>query len=167
MKAERREGRGETRKNQRAAPTSHLSPLASPGCELCSQAGGELLWQDAACRVVLVTDADYPGYCRVIWNAHVKEMTDLGRAERERCMHVVFAVEAVVREIMNPAKVNLASLGNMTPHVHWHVIPRFADDAHFPQPIWGTRERPQQRARPPASAARLAAALAAALAQSP
>jgi len=36
-------------------------------CEFCSQAGGEVLWQDAACRVVLVADPDYPGFCRVIW----------------------------------------------------------------------------------------------------
>lgn len=156
-----------TKKKDAKTSASRLSPRVSPTCELCSQPGGEVLWQDAACRVVLVTAADYPGYCRVIWNAHVKEMTDLGPAEREHCMHVVFAVEAVVREVMNPAKINLASLGNMTPHVHWHVIPRFSDDVHFPQPIWGERQRPRQRARPVVSAARLAAALAAALPPSP
>jgi diadenosine tetraphosphate (Ap4A) HIT family hydrolase len=37
--------------------------------------------------------------------------------------------------------VNLASLGNITPHLHWHVIPRFADDPHFPNPIWAARIR--------------------------
>jgi diadenosine tetraphosphate (Ap4A) HIT family hydrolase len=37
--------------------------------------------------------------------------------------------------------MNLASLGNLTPHVHWHLIPRFADDAHFPGPIWSERKR--------------------------
>ena len=40
-----------------------------------------------------------------------------------------------------PAKINLATLGNMVAHVHWHVIPRFADDPHFPQPVWGARQR--------------------------
>jgi diadenosine tetraphosphate (Ap4A) HIT family hydrolase len=32
--------------------------------------------------------------------------------------------------------------------VHWHVIPRFADDPHFPQPVWGTRQRDGVAARP-------------------
>jgi diadenosine tetraphosphate (Ap4A) HIT family hydrolase len=124
------------------AVAAHPSPLASPACELCSQDGGEVLWRDDGCRVVLVADPDYAGYCRVIWNAHVKEMTELAPGERRRCMDVVFAVEHALRELLQPDKVNLASFGNLTPHVHWHVIPRFASDPHFPNSIWGARERP-------------------------
>ncbi|MGH6609869.1 MAG: HIT family protein, partial [Burkholderiaceae bacterium] len=45
------------------------------------------------------------------------------------------------REVLQPTKMNLASLGNMTPHLHWHVIPRFADDLHFPRPVWGAPQR--------------------------
>lgn len=110
-------------------------------CDLCDSAGGEVLWQDDLCRVVLVGDADYPGFCRVILKRHVAEMTDLAVAERERLMHVVFATEAAVREILQPDKVNLASLGNVVPHLHWHVIPRFRNDRHFPNPIWGQAQR--------------------------
>lgn len=111
------------------------------GCELCNQSGGKLLWQDASCRVVLVEDADYPGFCRVIWQQHIKEMTDLSTAEREHFMTTVFTVETVIRKVLQPDKINLASLGNLTPHLHWHVIPRYAHDKHFPQPIWGTAQR--------------------------
>ncbi|MCB5190729.1 HIT family protein [Methylobacillus arboreus] len=110
-------------------------------CELCTTAGGEILWQDALCRVVHVEDQDYPGFCRVILNRHIKEMSDLKPADREHVMLVVFAVEEAVREVIRPDKVNLASLGNMTPHVHWHVIPRFKRDRHFPNPIWGASKR--------------------------
>jgi diadenosine tetraphosphate (Ap4A) HIT family hydrolase len=110
-------------------------------CELCRNAGGELIWQDALCRVVRVDDLDYPGFCRVILNQHVKEMTDLDPHERERLMNVVFSVERAIREIMQPEKINLASLGNMTPHVHWHIIPRFKRDKSFPNPIWGKANR--------------------------
>ncbi len=110
-------------------------------CELCDQAGGTLLWQDDTCRVVLVADADYPGFCRVIWKQHIKEMTDLSVAEREHFMETVFAVESAIREVVRPDKINLASLGNLTPHLHWHVIPRYTHDKHFPQPIWGTAQR--------------------------
>lgn len=110
-------------------------------CELCDQSGGELLWQDERCRIVLVDDPDYPGFCRVIWQNHVREMTDLSGVDRAHFMFAVFAVEEVIREIMKPDKINLASLGNMTPHLHWHVIPRFADDKHFPAPIWASARR--------------------------
>ena len=59
-------------------------------------------------------------------------MTDLAAADREHCLRVVFAVEQALRDTLRPDKINVASLGNQVPHVHWHVIPRFADDAHFP-----------------------------------
>ena len=119
-------------------------------CELCEQTGGEVLWRDARLRVVHVNEAGYPGFCRVIWNGHVREMTDLAQDERDHLMRVVFAVEAAVREVLSPDKVNLASLGNVTPHLHWHVIARFRDDAHFPNPIWSAalRAAPGHRAAP-------------------
>jgi len=118
-------------------------------CELCDQVGGTLIWKDASCRVVLVENADYPGYCRVIWYQHVQEMTDLSFAEREHFMATVFTVETAVREVMSPDKINLASLGNMTPHLHWHVIPRFRQDKHFPQSIWGLSQREGKSPLPP------------------
>ena len=110
-------------------------------CELCTTPGGAVLWEDRQCRVVQVTEPGYPGFCRVIWKAHVREMTDLDELERRHCMNVVFAVERALRRALSPAKINLATLGNMVAHVHWHVIPRFADDPHFPQPVWGARQR--------------------------
>ena len=116
-------------------------------CELCESSGGHVLWQDDSLRVVYVDEPGYRGYCRVIWQAHVAEMTDLDDAERAHCMHVVYAVEALLRELLQPDKINLAALGNFTPHLHWHVIARFRDDPHFPQSIWGTRQREADPAR--------------------
>jgi diadenosine tetraphosphate (Ap4A) HIT family hydrolase len=106
-------------------------------CELCAASDEVLLWGNKQCRVILANDADYPGFCRVIWNEHIKEMSDLDLEGREFLMNTVFAVEHAVREVMQPLKINLASLGNVTPHLHWHVIPRYLDDKHYPNPIWG------------------------------
>jgi diadenosine tetraphosphate (Ap4A) HIT family hydrolase len=110
-------------------------------CPLCRPSGEHLLWRDDIVRVVLVGDPDYPGFCRVILNRHVKEMTDLPPDERQRVMQAVYAVETALRELLAPDKINLASLGNQVPHLHWHVIPRFADDRHFPDPVWATARR--------------------------
>jgi len=130
------------------------------GCDLCTLLAGfdegvdaALIWRDAGLSVVAVDEAEYPGFCRVVWNGHVKEMTDLAPAERARVMDVVWQVELAQREVMQPEKVNLASFGNMTPHVHWHVIPRYPDDAHFPHPTWAVAQR---AAAPDALAARRA-----------
>jgi len=110
-------------------------------CDLCDGDGGQLVFRNDSYRVVLVDEPAYPGFCRVIWNGHVKEMTDLAPADRTAVMNAVWAVEAALREVMQPEKINLASLGNMTPHVHWHVIPRYVDDTHFPSPVWAGAQR--------------------------
>lgn len=133
---------------------------ASPSCELCVQPGGTLLWQSRACRVIRVDDPFYPGFCRVIWTDHVREMTDLPEDARHYLMQVVFAVEAVVRQLFSPDKINLASFGNVVPHLHWHIIPRWLDDRHFPEPVWGQVRRDDPGGRPVVVDEELARALA-------
>lgn len=110
-------------------------------CELCEEGGGEVLFRNEQLRIVLVDDVQYPGFCRVIWNAHVAEMTDLQPEQRSVLMRTVCQVETALREVMQPEKINLASLGNMVPHLHWHLIPRYRDDAHFPSPVWAAAQR--------------------------
>lgn len=132
-------------------------------CELCVNPGGAVLWQSASCRVVRVDDPHYPGFCRVIWNTHVREMTDLDAAAQASLMRVVLAVESVVRRLFNPDKINLASFGNMVPHVHWHIIPRWQDDRHFPEPVWGSVRREGLAPRPVVSDVALTQALSVAL----
>jgi diadenosine tetraphosphate (Ap4A) HIT family hydrolase len=112
-------------------------------CVLCKDElkpeEGQLIWRGDDCRVIMVNDPDLPGFCRVIWNRHVAEMTDLSHGERDHLMTLVFAVEEAVRQVMHPDKVNIAALGNMVPHIHWHVIPRFKDDAFFPGSAWSKK----------------------------
>ncbi len=117
-------------------------------CPLCTPVAETVLWRDAHCRVIWVNDADYPGFCRVIWHAHVREMSDLPAGDRQHLMDVVFAVERAVRDTVRPDKINLASLGNLVPHVHWHVIPRWESDRCFPDAIWAAAKREGRVAEP-------------------
>ncbi|MEQ1516762.1 MAG: HIT family protein [Usitatibacteraceae bacterium] len=115
------------------------------GCELCEGDGGELLASSGKLRIVKVLGADgaaYPGFCRVIWSDHVKELTDLPEIDRHAFMTAVFALETVLRKSLQPEKMNVASLGNLTPHLHWHVIPRFRSDPAFPKPVWAITTPP-------------------------
>ena len=119
-----------------------LIDSGAPPCELCKVDGGELIVKTDKLRVLLVDDANYPGFCRVIWNAHAKEMTDLAVEDRSALMQAVCKTEQAIRDVMAPQKINLASLGNMVPHLHWHVIPRYTDDLHFPDPVWASQKKP-------------------------
>ena len=76
---------------------------------------GALIWRGDDCRVILVNDPDLPGFCRVIWNQHISEVSDLTYGERELLMNLVNVVEEAVRHVMHPDKVNLATLGNQVP----------------------------------------------------
>lgn len=121
-------------------------------CELCADPGGDLLWEDAFCRVVRVTDPTaeaFPGFCRVVWQQHVSEMSDLSADDAHHALDILLATERAVRRTVRPDKINLASLGNMVPHLHWHVIPRWQDDSHFPSPIWAGAQRPGIERRVP------------------
>lgn len=118
--------------------------MSATGCVFCETDGGQVLWRDDRLRVIAPEEQDYPGFLRVVWHEHVAELTGLPAPDREQLMHAVFATESAMRELLSPHKINVASLGNVVPHLHWHVIPRFTNDPHFPNPVWGQRlrERP-------------------------
>jgi diadenosine tetraphosphate (Ap4A) HIT family hydrolase len=114
-------------------------------CPLCDAAGGHLVFSGGKFRVVRADEAGFPAFYRVVWNEHLPEFTDLDAADRAVCMEAVAGVESALREHLQhlqPAKINVASLGNVVPHLHWHVIARFDWDSHFPSPVWAQSRRP-------------------------
>jgi diadenosine tetraphosphate (Ap4A) HIT family hydrolase len=111
------------------------------GCPLCDEAGGHIVFAGDKFRLVRADEKGYPAFYRVIWNEHVREFSDLAPVDRAACMDAVVAVETVLREHLKPEKINLASLGNMVPHVHWHVIARFEGDPAWPAPVWAPAQR--------------------------
>jgi diadenosine tetraphosphate (Ap4A) HIT family hydrolase len=105
-------------------------------CPLCETDGGLLVFRNAQLRVIQAREAGFPAFYRVVWHRHVAEFSDLSPEGREICMQAVVLVEQVLREQLQPDKINLAALGNVVPHLHWHVIARFDWDSHFPAPVW-------------------------------
>jgi len=61
--------------------------------------------------------------------------------ERAHSMRAAFATEAALRHLLQPLTMNQASLGNLVPHVHWHVGRRCAADSRVPLPGAGRRQR--------------------------
>lgn len=115
--------------------------MIEPACPLCDQDGGSLIGRTRQLRVIWADDADHPCFIRVIWNQHAREMSDLASTDQRQLLDTVLRIEALLRSHLSPDKINLASLGNMVPHLHWHIIPRWQDDAHWPGPVWAARQR--------------------------
>lgn len=127
------------------------------GCPLCESAGGRLVFDAAKFRVIHADESGFPAFYRVVWKAHVAEWSDLQADDRALCMEAVAVVEQSLRDALAPKKINLAALGNMVPHLHWHVIARFDWDARFPAPVWAPAARASDPVREAAIAERLPA----------
>jgi diadenosine tetraphosphate (Ap4A) HIT family hydrolase len=115
--------------------------MKQPGCAFCDGIGGTLVFQSAKFRVVRASEAGFPAFYRLVWTGHVREFSDLPQPDRHLCMDAVAQVEQLLHKHLQPAKVNLASLGNLVPHLHWHIIARFEWDSHFPSPVWAAAQR--------------------------
>jgi diadenosine tetraphosphate (Ap4A) HIT family hydrolase len=108
---------------------------------LCSTQGGELIVQNLHYRLIRADELGFPVFYRLIWQQHTAEFSDLSPAQRQLCMEAVAAIERVLRQHLQPTKINLASLGNVVPHLHWHIIARFDWDSHYPDPVWAQTRR--------------------------
>ena len=116
----------------------------APACPLCdTEDGGTLVWRGEKLRVIRAQEAGFPAFYRVVWSAHVAEFSDLSRPGA-RPLHGGGdgGGAGPCASTCRPTKINLAALGNMVPHLHWHVIARFDWDSHFPAPVWAAAQRP-------------------------
>ena len=74
------------------------------------------------------------GYTVVKWrNRHVAEPTELTADEAGAYWAEVLTVARALQAHLNPVKTNYNVLGNSVPHLHTHIVPRYADD---PRPGW-------------------------------
>lgn len=108
-----------------------------PNCPLCFPSDEHIIFANDIFRIVHVHDEFYPAYFRIILNKHAAEMTDINEQDAHKIFKALLVIENQIRKILNPDKINLASLGNVVPHLHWHIIARYKNDRHFPNPIWG------------------------------
>ena len=94
------------------------------------------------CHVRLQDDARYPWLILLPRVPHAVELTDLDAAGRGRLMEEIIQASMAVRHLGEhfdrPVdKLNVATLGNVTPQLHVHIVGRRADDLAWPGPVWG------------------------------
>jgi len=90
----------------------------------------------------LCPDQAVRGRCLVTLRDHVTELFQLTPAMRTAFLEDVARVAEALFRTVAPVKINYALLGNVVPHMHWHIIPRFREDGLYPRPIW-VADRPR------------------------
>ena len=78
----------------------------------------------------------FRGYCVLVSKGHYKEMTDMPPVIQTEMFQDMMKVSAVLQQVFSPDKMNMCSLGNVVPHVHWHFFPRYKSDPQFKDPPW-------------------------------
>jgi len=86
--------------------------------------------------VILNRDQYFPGYTLLFTKEHVTELFHLDRTVRAGLTEEVSRIAEALYGAFSPAKINYELLGNMVPHIHWHIVPRFASEPLWPRPIW-------------------------------
>ena len=102
--------------------------------DAASDAPSDLVIELPSGLVRLQNDANYRGYCILILNHHKTEIHELSESGRRNWIEDIARIERAVTAICNPDKINIAMLGNLVPHLHCHVIPRYFDDTEWGAP---------------------------------
>ena len=90
------------------------------------------------CRVLLMNDANYPWLILVPARPGLRDLDEVAGADRAALTDEIARACAALRAVATPHKLNVASLGNVTPQLHIHVIARQTTDPAWPKPVWGT-----------------------------
>jgi diadenosine tetraphosphate (Ap4A) HIT family hydrolase len=130
--------------------------MTCPYCPPAQDSDELLVARLELCDLLLNRDQFFPGYCLLVHRRHVSELFHLSREERQAMMEEVSRVATALAALYHPAKMNYELLGNMVPHIHWHLIPRQTDDPLWPRPIWSEPHAPKHLT-PPENAAAIAA----------
>jgi diadenosine tetraphosphate (Ap4A) HIT family hydrolase len=98
----------------------------------------------------LAMNQTYRGQCVLILDRHAVRPDQLTTDEWLGFCRDLYTAQKTVVTVARPDHVNVASLGNVLPHMHWHIIPRFRDDPRWGAPIWTSQleDMPETRLEP-------------------
>jgi diadenosine tetraphosphate (Ap4A) HIT family hydrolase len=88
-------------------------------------------------RVLLMNDSRYPWLILVPRIPNVREWLDLSSTDQALLLAEQLQVSQCLQTLLSPDKLNIATLGNIVPQLHLHIIARFETDFAWPSPVWG------------------------------
>ena len=91
----------------------------------------------------LSDDQTWPGWSILVLRKHVTEIFEMAPEERAAAIEEVSRASKILKVAFAAVKMNIELLGNMEPHVHWHIVPRRTDDPAWNRPIWTYAHQPR------------------------
>lgn len=129
---------------------------AGKGCTFDAPRGDHTEHWDLVARLAasswyLLSNQWYRGHGVVVFDP--RHATRLDELEPQEWLAYAADVRRVVRAVgavCRPDHFNVESLGNVMPHLHWHVVPRYKNDGRWGQPIWApdVNAQPERRLAP-------------------
>lgn len=93
------------------------------------------------CRVLLMNDARYPWLILVPRQSESTEVWQLSDEDQQQLLRESNLIAEKLANLLEPDKLNIASIGNKVSQLHLHHIARFEGDDVWPEPVWGRGER--------------------------
>ncbi|CAB5500549.1 HIT family protein [Bathymodiolus thermophilus thioautotrophic gill symbiont] len=93
--------------------------------------------------IVAIEPSEIP-WIKVFTKRKIKEFSECTADEKREIFRIIDITEKLMLSYFNADKINIASFGNLLPQVHWHIMTRFETDSHFPEPMWGKKQRSSQ-----------------------
>lgn len=98
-----------------------------------------VLYENAAVKIE-IHPSEIP-WLKIFTQHPYKEMSEVPQEIKNEIYRLLDIIEREMIAYYAPDKINIASFGNYLPHVHWHIMTRFAQDSYYPEPMWGTKQR--------------------------
>jgi len=86
--------------------------------------------------VILGQGQYFKGYCLIFMKNHKEQLGQLPGKKQKALYADVIRVAGAIDRAFKPARINYENLGNITHHIHWHIIPRYKSDPYKKLPIW-------------------------------
>lgn len=119
-------------------------------CPFCTKLADPLGWPEADIvwrfphSVALLGPWQwFTGYCMLVSRDHATELSGLGK-KRAAFLDEMSTLAEAIEACFQPHKLNYELLGNVVPHLHWHVFPRRADDPDRLKPVWLALDRAER-----------------------
>ena len=88
-------------------------------------------------QLVLMNDKRFPWMVLVPRKHGASDLLDLLPGEQKTLLDEINRTSVFMKQFFRPEKLNIATIGNIVPQLHIHIVGRFAKDLAWPKPVWG------------------------------
>jgi diadenosine tetraphosphate (Ap4A) HIT family hydrolase len=122
--------------------------MTDPSCKACAGTwprADHFIADLGLSKAYLHDDQFFRGWTVVVLQHHATELFHLAPTERIQLTEDITTIAKALARVYDAKKINYELLGNQLPHIHWHIIPRLANDPAPLEPVWRVPHEPVHR----------------------